>query len=132
VFINRLDGHEALANAAAMRAAKVTKDTPTPFGGQILRDARGEPTGIFKDQALDLIDRAIPDPAPDVRDSATARALRYAASLGVTAVFACVGVVGRSRELRGQRRACQARRHLTNRRHRPVTIATACTGSSGM
>src|SRR6266545_5285332 len=86
VFINRLDGHEALANAAAMRAAKVTKDTPTPFGGQILRDARGEPTGIFKDQALDLIGRAIPDAAPDVRDSATARALRYAASLGVTAV----------------------------------------------
>jgi predicted amidohydrolase YtcJ len=85
VFINRLDGHEALANAAAMRAAKITKDTPTPFGGQILRDAAGQPTGIFKDQALGLIDRAVPDPAPDVRDSATARALRHAASLGVTA-----------------------------------------------
>src|SRR5690348_7002924 len=86
VFINRLDGHEALANAAAMRAAKVTKDTPTPFGGQILRDAAGQPTGMFKDQAMGLIYQAIPDPAPDVRDSATARALRYAASLGVTAV----------------------------------------------
>src|SRR5712671_2798847 len=86
VFINRLDGHEALANAAAMRAAKVTKDTPTPFGGQILHDAAGLPTGMFKDQAMGLIYQAVPDPAPDVRDSATARALRYAASLGVTAV----------------------------------------------
>src|SRR5439155_5546022 len=73
-------------NAAAMRAAKVTKDTPTPFGGQILRDAAGQPTGMFKDQAMGLIYQAIPDPAPDVRDSATARALRYAAALGVTAV----------------------------------------------
>src|SRR5437867_1272599 len=40
VFVNRLDGHEALANAAAMRAAAVTKATPTPSGGEILRDPR--------------------------------------------------------------------------------------------
>jgi len=86
VFISRLDGHESLANAAAMKAAAVTKDTPTPSGGEILRDARtGEPTGIFKDQAMGLIGQAIPDPAPEQRDSAVARALAYAASLGVTA-----------------------------------------------
>ncbi len=86
VFISRLDGHEALANAAAMKAAAVTKDTPTPSGGEILRDAKtGEPTGIFKDQAMGLIGQAIPDPAPEQRDSAVARALAYAASLGVTA-----------------------------------------------
>src|SRR2546427_920990 len=86
VFVNRLDGHEALANAAAMRAAGVTRDTPTPPGGEILRDAQtGEPIGIFKDQALDLIGRAQPDPSPEQRDSALARALAHAASLGVTA-----------------------------------------------
>src|SRR6266852_4483886 len=86
VFVSRLDGHEALANVAAMRAAAVTKATPTPSGGEILRDPRtGEPTGIFKDRALDLIGRAIPDPSPAQRDSALARALAYAASLGVTA-----------------------------------------------
>ncbi|HEX9485560.1 MAG TPA: amidohydrolase [Gemmatimonadales bacterium] len=86
VFVNRLDGHEALANAAAMRAAAVTKDTPTPTGGEILRDPRtAEPTGIFKDQALDLIERVMPDPSPAQRDSALARALAHAASLGVTA-----------------------------------------------
>jgi predicted amidohydrolase YtcJ len=86
VFVNRLDGHEALANAAAMRAAGVTRATPTPPGGEILRDAKtGEPLGIFKDQALDLIGRAQPDPSPEQRDSALARALAHAASLGVTA-----------------------------------------------
>src|SRR6267143_2512431 len=86
VFVSRLDGHEALANAAAMRAAAVTKDTPTPSGGEILRDTRtAEPTGIFKDRALDLIGRVIPDPSPAQRDSALVRALAYAASLGVTA-----------------------------------------------
>ena len=86
VFVSRVDGHEALANAAAMRAAAVTKDTPTPTGGEILRDPRTvEPTGIFKDRALDLIGRVIPDPSPAQRDSALARALAHAASLGVTA-----------------------------------------------
>src|SRR5437667_916123 len=86
VFVNRLDGHEALANAAAMKAAGITGNTPTPPGGEILRDARtGEPIGIFKDQALDLIDRAIPPSSPERRDSALARALAHAASLGVTA-----------------------------------------------
>src|SRR5216117_3022140 len=86
VFVNRLDGHEALANAAAMRAARVTKDTPTPPGGEVLRDARtGEPIGIFKDQALDLIGRVEPEPSAEQRDSALARALAHAASLGVTA-----------------------------------------------
>jgi predicted amidohydrolase YtcJ len=86
VFINRLDGHEALANAAAMRAAGVTKETPTPGGGEILHDAKtGAPIGIFKDGALDVIDRAIPEPSAERRDSALARALAYAASLGVTA-----------------------------------------------
>ena len=86
VFVNRLDGHEALANAAAMRAAAVTKAIPPPSGGEILRDPRtDEPTGIFKDRALDLVGRAIPDPSPAQRDSALARALAYAASLGVTA-----------------------------------------------
>lgn len=86
VFINRLDGHEALANTAAIKAAGVTRDTPTPSGGEILHDARtGEPTGIFKDQALGLIDKAIPAPSPQEMDSAVARAMAYAASLGVTA-----------------------------------------------
>ena len=85
VFVNRLDGHMVLANAAAMRAAKVTKDTPAPVGGEVPRDAHGDPIGIFKDNAEDLIGRAIPAPSAEQRDSALARALAHAASLGVTA-----------------------------------------------
>src|SRR5438132_13004448 len=66
VFVSRLDGHEALANNAALRAAGITKDTPTRPGGEVLRDARtGEPIGIFKDQALDLIRRVDPEPSAD-------------------------------------------------------------------
>jgi len=85
VFVNRLDGHMAVANSAALRLAQVTKDTPTPAGGEIPRDPRGEPLGVFKDNAMDLVYRAVPDPSPAQRDSALARALAHAASLGVTA-----------------------------------------------
>jgi len=86
VFVSRLDGHMALANSAALRAAGVTRDTPAPDGGEIVRDPTGEPLGIFKDQAMGLIARAIPEPSAPVRDTAVARALAHAASLGVTHV----------------------------------------------
>lgn len=85
VFVNRLDGHMALANSAAMKAAGVTNATTAPVGGEMPRDPRGEPIGIFKDRAMDLIWHATPDPSPEQRDSALARALVHAASLGVTA-----------------------------------------------
>ena len=86
VYIERLDGHEALANTAALVAAGITKTTPTPAGGEILHDARtGEPTGVFKDGALGLVGNAVPAPSAEQNDSALARALAYAASLGLTA-----------------------------------------------
>jgi len=85
LFLSRLDGHMALANAAAMRAAKVSRETRVPVGGEMPRDARGDPIGIFKDNAEGLVDAVIPAPSPEQEDSAVARALKYAASLGVTA-----------------------------------------------
>ena len=85
VFVNRLDGHMALANSAALRAAGVTRETATPPGGEIVRDRAGEPLGIFKDQAMNLIWDAVPEASPERYDSALARALAHAASLGVTA-----------------------------------------------
>jgi len=85
VYVYRLDGHMALANAAAMRAAKITSATRDPLGGEIPRDARGEPIGIFKDNAENLIEAAIPASSAEQQDSALARALAHAASLGVTA-----------------------------------------------
>ena len=87
VFLDRLDGHEALANTVALRAAGVTRATSTPAGGEILHDAgTGELTGIFKDQALSLIGRVVSAPTPQQTDSALARALAHAASLGLTAI----------------------------------------------
>jgi len=59
VWINRLDGHMALANTAAMRSAKVPSTLGDIAGGTIVRDASLHPSGIFKDNAQDLIDAAV-------------------------------------------------------------------------
>ncbi len=84
VFVSRLDGHMGLANALAMRLAGVTRDTPDPPGGTIVRDEAGEPTGVFKDDAMGLITRSIPEPGEAEYDEALMRAQDHALSLGVT------------------------------------------------
>ena len=61
VVLYRVDGHALLANAKAMQLAGITTSTREPSGGRILRDAHGRPTGVFIDNAMALIDRAIPD-----------------------------------------------------------------------
>ncbi len=60
VVLVRVDGHALIANAAAMRLAGVTKDTPDPPGGRILRDQNGELTGVFVDTAESLLWRVVP------------------------------------------------------------------------
>jgi predicted amidohydrolase YtcJ len=84
VFISRLDGHMALANSAALRAAGVTDAIVEPAGGVVVRDGRGRITGVLKDNAMNPMYAAIPARTPELNDSALARAMRYAASLGVT------------------------------------------------
>jgi predicted amidohydrolase YtcJ len=86
VFVSRYDGHVALANSLALRLAGVGAATPDPPGGAIGRDAHGEPTGILKDAALDLVFKAIPPLPREARLRAIRRALRHAAALGVTSV----------------------------------------------
>lgn len=86
VWINRLDGHMALANTAALRAANVPMSGGDVAGGTITRDASGQPTGIFKDNAQELIDKAVPDPAPAMLDRALEAAMTYANERGVTSV----------------------------------------------
>ncbi len=86
VWINRLDGHMALANSAALRSAKVGDDIEDVVGGQIVRDAVGRPTGIFKDNAMSLIDRAAPGATLEQQIEATVAAMDYLAERGVTAV----------------------------------------------
>ncbi len=86
VFINRLDGHMSLANSAALRAGGVTRTTHDPDGGEIVRDASGEPTGVLKDNAMVFVDRVVPDPLPAQEDAALDAAMRYVAERGVTSV----------------------------------------------
>ena len=86
VWVNRLDGHMALANSAALKAAGVTKTTPEVSGGEIVRDARGEPAGVLKDNAMGLVDKVVPPPSPALQDRALAAAMTYVNERGVTSV----------------------------------------------
>ncbi len=84
VFVSRLDGHMALANSAAMKLARVDRKVKDVSGGTIERDASGEPTGIFKDNAMDLIFARVPSSSDEEIDRALVAAMKYLASNGVT------------------------------------------------
>jgi predicted amidohydrolase YtcJ len=84
VFVYRYDGHLGLANSVALRLAGVTARTPDPPGGVIVRDAKGNPTGILKDAAMDPVYRVVPALSHEQRVRVVKRALAHAASLGVT------------------------------------------------
>jgi predicted amidohydrolase YtcJ len=84
VAVNRLDGHMLLANSLALKFSGVTRKTPAPPGGEIVRDNHGQPTGIFKDTAQDLI--KVPTPSWDEKLAAARAATDHAARLGVTSV----------------------------------------------
>ena len=86
VFVKRVDGHMALANAMAMKLAGITKYTKDVAGGVIVRDSQGNPTGIFKDAAQDLITRVIPPASQQQLRVAVEAAEKYAAENGVTSV----------------------------------------------
>ena len=86
VWVNRYDGHESLANSVTLRLAGITAKTPDPAGGQIVRDAQGNPTGVLRDAAQDLVEKVRPPMSHEHRMRAVRRALEHAASLGVTSV----------------------------------------------
>ena len=87
VCVNRLDGHMILANSAALKLAGVTRATPVPPGGEIVLDpATGEPTGILKDTAMDLVYAQVPEPSFAEKLDAARASLRHAAENGVTSV----------------------------------------------
>jgi len=86
VMVNRLDGHMVLANTAAMRAAGVDRETADVEGGEVVRDGDGRPTGVFKDNAIDLVAHAAPPGDAEDDDRALDAAMAYVADRGVTAV----------------------------------------------
>ena len=119
VWINRLDGHMALANTAALRAAGVSDSIADVAGGEIVRDAKGHPTGLLKDNAMDLVGARVPTPSGEQNDRALDAAMKYVAEQGVTAVHH----MGTWEDLDVFERAWRAGR-LTTRIQAAVPLAT--------
>ena len=86
VFVSRLDGHMALVNTAALEAAGIDDSVLDVDGGEIVRDADGRLTGIFKDNAMSLIASRMPDPTPEQKDTALQAGMAFVAAHGVTSV----------------------------------------------
>lgn len=86
VWLERADNHANWANSLAMEQAGITAETADPEGGRIIRDAEGNPTGVFIDNAIPLVGDTVPAPRPEDRDAAFAMAQQRLLANGVTAV----------------------------------------------
>ncbi|HVG23704.1 MAG TPA: amidohydrolase [Thermoanaerobaculia bacterium] len=84
VFLRRVDGHAAVANSAALRAAGITAATKDPEGGRVIRDASGNPTGTFVDAAMDLVEDHMPAASAALRKSRVLAAAQNIAANGLT------------------------------------------------
>ncbi len=87
VFVNRYDGHMALANSYVLKLAGITKDTPDPPGGMIVRNpVTGEPTGVLKDEAMSFVYKIIPNASMDEMIEAARLALAESRKYGLTSI----------------------------------------------
>jgi len=86
VFVQRVDGHVSWANTLALKQAQVTRETGAPEGGEILRDAGGQPTGILKETAANLVGRVVPAASRAERMQGVERALAEARRYGITSI----------------------------------------------
>ena len=86
VWLRRIDGHAGWANTQVLEIAGIDKTTPDPVGGKILRDAEGNATGIFVDNAMALIEQYIARPDEDEIRYALGVAQKELNSLGITSV----------------------------------------------
>ncbi|HEX9163756.1 MAG TPA: amidohydrolase [Thermoanaerobaculia bacterium] len=86
VWLKRVDGHAGLASSAAMRLAGINASTPDPVGGRIIRDPSGNPTGVFVDNAQDLVEAKIPEPTHDQVKRRVLAAAQRIAENGLTEI----------------------------------------------
>jgi predicted amidohydrolase YtcJ len=86
VWINRLDGHMSLANSAALKLAGIDESVQEVMGGTLVRDSKKKITGVFKDNAMSLIDRVVPDATEEQKNQALIAAMNYVAERGITSV----------------------------------------------
>ncbi|MFF4346063.1 amidohydrolase [Streptomyces sp. NPDC001530] len=84
IYLQGSDFHNSLLNSRALALAGVDRTTADPAGGQIVRDAAGEPTGLLKDDAQGLVSRVIPPPSPDRVEAAHARMAGALLAAGIT------------------------------------------------
>lgn len=84
VLLVRVCGHVGVANSEALRLAGITKETEPPPGGRIDRDATGEPTGILRENALNLVLEILPDPSEEALTDACFQACRKMVEQGIT------------------------------------------------
>lgn len=103
VWINRLDGHMSLANSAALKAAGIADNVKEVPGGAIERK-KGKLTGVFKDNAMALIDRSVPPATAQQEDRALDAAMNYVASKGVTSAHNMSGYWQAFERARDERR----------------------------
>ena len=86
VWLARVDGHAGWANSKAMALAGITKDTLSPDGGEIIKDKNGMPTGVFIDNAMDLINQSIAPLTVQEQKQVLVKAMDSLASFGLTSV----------------------------------------------
>jgi predicted amidohydrolase YtcJ len=86
VYLDRVDGHATWVNRRAMTLCGITRDTPDPPGGEIIRDAQGEPTGVFIDNAEFLITRKVPPFTAEQIEARLERAIAACNAVGLTGV----------------------------------------------
>lgn len=86
VYLGRVDGHVGWANSRALAVAGINRDTADPYGGQIMRDEQGEPTGILLETAKNLVQNILPEPDYAARERGLKLALEEAARFGVTSI----------------------------------------------
>jgi predicted amidohydrolase YtcJ len=91
VLIHRYCGHVAIANTAALRHAGVHATTPNPDGGSIDRDAEGQPTGVLRETAIDLVSTRL-DASGSVTEKTLLDALAGLGGLGITSIGAMLGL----------------------------------------
>lgn len=98
VLLTRVDGHASLVNAAAMRAANLTRNSQSPAGGEIIKDAQGNPTGVLVDNAKNLVSRVVPPPTREQVKEMITDAIAEMHRFGLTGVHDA-GASGQTLEL---------------------------------